>query len=721
MVGGSLFMNAVHAGGATLLPIDSEHSAIFQCLPEDRSGWAARIDHILLTSSGGPFRRRDPTTLSTITPDEACAHPNFAMGRKISVDSATMMNKALEVIEARWLFELAPAQIQVVIHPQQIVHSMVVCRDNSVLAQLGTPDMRVPIAYGLSFPERIESGAGRLDFSALAALTFEAPDFKRYPGLALAWETLHAAEGSTTVLNAANEDGGRGLPRGADPLRPDPRRHRRSVGARRPRRRRRRQPRCTARHRPPRARAGVGVRERLATMNALITPLAFLLTISVLIVFHEYGHYRVARACGVKVLRFSVGFGRVIWRRQASPDSTEFVLSLLPFGGYVQMLGRGETVRPDQVHESFEHKALWQRAAIVAAGPGANFLLAIVLYAAAHWIGMDEPRAVMGTPAAAGIAEHAGLRAGDWAREASTDGNDWRPIRSLADLQWEVQRAALQGQSLQLMVTDRYDHGRHTVVLPLDTLGSEVDAKTLQRIGLGGPFSEPVVGGVVVNDAGWKSGLRNGDRVLSIDGVAVADAAAERDAIRASGRGGTARPMQWRIDRAGQTLDLTVTPALLTENGQKFGRLGLFPGQAPEMVKVRYGVFEGLEQAVVQTWQMSVLNLKMLGKMVIGQASLKNLSGPLTIADYAGQSVRLGVAYYLGFLAVVSIGLGVLNLLPLPVLDGGHLMYYLFEGVTGRPVSELWLDRLQRGGVAIMLMMMSLALYNDVARLLGLQ
>ena len=456
-------------------------------------------------------------------------------------------------------------------------------------------------------------------------------------------------------------------------------------------------------------------------MSALITPLAFLLTISVLIVFHEYGHYRVALACGVKVLRFSVGFGRVLWRRQATPDSTEFVVSMLPFGGYVQMLGRGETVRPDQIGESFEHKALWQRAAIVAAGPAANFVLAIVLYAAAHWIGMDEPRAVMGTPTAASIAERAGLRAGDWAREASTDGTDWRAIRSLSDLQWEIQRAALQGQSLQLTVTDRYDHGRRTVVLPLDTLGNEVDAKALQRIGLGGPFSEPVVGGVVVNDAGWRSGLRNGDRVLSIDGVAIADAAAERDVIRASGRSGTAQAMQWRIDRAGQTLDLTVTPTVATDNGQKIGRLGLFPGQAPEMVKVRYGVFEGLQQAVIQTWQMSVLNLKMLGKMVIGQASLKNLSGPLTIADYAGQSVRLGVAYYLGFLAVVSIGLGVLNLLPLPVLDGGHLMYYLFEGVTGRPVSELWLDRLQRGGVAIMLMMMSLALYNDVARLLGLQ
>ena len=206
VVGGALFMDAVRAGGATLLPIDSEHSAIFQCLPEDRALWPAHIDHILLTASGGPFRSRDPASLKNVTPDEACAHPNWVMGRKISVDSATMMNKALEVIEARWLFGLAPEQIRVVIHPQSIVHSMVVCRDNSVLAQLGTPDMRVPIAYGLSHPRRIESGAGQIDFSQLGALTFEAPDLARYPGLALAWATLRAAPGSSAVLNAANEE-----------------------------------------------------------------------------------------------------------------------------------------------------------------------------------------------------------------------------------------------------------------------------------------------------------------------------------------------------------------------------------------------------------------------------------------------------------------------------------------------------------------------------------
>ena len=205
VVGGDVFMNAVREGGATLLPIDSEHSAIFQCLPEDASQWARRIDRIMLTSSGGPFRQTPLADLPAMTPSQACAHPNFAMGRKISVDSATMMNKALEVIEARWLFDLPPERIEVVIHPQQIIHSMVQFHDASILAQLGTHDMRVPIAYGLSWPERIESGADRLDFSTLAGLTFEAPDRERYPGLFLAWDALRAPEGTCAVLNAANE------------------------------------------------------------------------------------------------------------------------------------------------------------------------------------------------------------------------------------------------------------------------------------------------------------------------------------------------------------------------------------------------------------------------------------------------------------------------------------------------------------------------------------
>ncbi len=205
VVGGQLFVDAVRAGGATLIPIDSEHSAIFQCLPSDPSTWGASISHIVLTASGGPFRTRDPATLSSVTPDQACAHPNWVMGRKISVDSATMMNKALEVIEARWLFDLEPERIQVVIHPQSIIHSMVVARDGAVLAQLGTPDMKGPIGYGLSYPLRRESGCAPLDFLTLAPLSFEEADRARFPGLYLSWDALRAAPGSTVVLNAANE------------------------------------------------------------------------------------------------------------------------------------------------------------------------------------------------------------------------------------------------------------------------------------------------------------------------------------------------------------------------------------------------------------------------------------------------------------------------------------------------------------------------------------
>jgi len=454
----------------------------------------------------------------------------------------------------------------------------------------------------------------------------------------------------------------------------------------------------------------------------MITLAAFVLTLAVLIVIHEYGHYRVAVACGVKVLRFSVGFGRVLWRRQATPDSTEFVVCALPFGGYVRMLDEREGEVPaSQRHLAFNRKPLWQRTAVVAAGPIANLLLAVLLYAAAHWIGMDEPKAVMGPPAAASLAERAGLRPGDWARAVSTDGSDWDELRSMNDLRWAVTQAVLRGEALQLMVSDRDGRGQRRVVLDLDTLGArEVDAQLMRRIGLGSAFSEPVLGEVKPAGPAARAGLVAGDRVLAIDGVEVNDASRVRDLIRASGNSGQAQPMVWRVERGSRVIELTVQPAIVTEGNQQVGRIEVIPGQAPEMVMVRYGFVEGLVRASARTWEMSALTLRMLGKMVIGQASLKNISGPITIADFAGQSVQLGLAYYLGFLAVVSVSLGVLNLLPLPMLDGGHLMYYLFEAVTGRPVSDLWLERLQRGGVAIMLMVMSLALYNDVARLLGL-
>ena len=447
----------------------------------------------------------------------------------------------------------------------------------------------------------------------------------------------------------------------------------------------------------------------------LITALAFLLTLGVLIVVHEYGHYRVAVACGVKVLRFSIGFGRVLWRRQPQPGGTEFVVCALPLGGYVRMLDEREgVVGTADLGGAFNRKPLWQRAAVVAAGPVANLLLAIALYACVAGPGPD--------PVAASIAERAGMKGGDWVRAWSSDGNEWHDVRSLTDLRWQVTQAMLRGEAIDLMVSGREGRGQRRLHLDLASLsGAEVDARTMQKIGLGYAWSEPVLGEVKAGGAGASSGLKPGDRILAIDGKAIDDGMQAREAILASGKTGVAVPMQWRIERAGARLELVVTPALVVADGKRIGRLEVFPGRPPEMVAVHYGVVDGLTSAVTQTWQMSALTVKMLGKMIIGQASLKNLSGPVTIADYAGQSARLGLAYYLGFLAVVSVSLGVLNLLPLPVLDGGHLMYYLFEAVTGRQVSELWLDRLQRGGVAIMLMMMSLALYNDMARLLGLQ
>ena len=461
--------------------------------------------------------------------------------------------------------------------------------------------------------------------------------------------------------------------------------------------------------------------------------IGLIVTLGLLIVVHEYGHYRVAVACGVKVHRFSVGFGRVLWRYQRTPQSTEFTLCALPLGGYVRMLDEREgAVPPEQLGQAFNRKSLRQRSAIVAAGPLANLALAVLLFAGAYWVGMHEPKALVGPSVPGSVAERAGLKSGDWVRAIADDADGsgqapgaWREVQSMNDLMWRLTQAALQREPVRLQVSDRDGRGTRTLRLDLSTFEPrEVDGALARKIGLGPAYGEPLIGKVKEGGPAARAGLLEGDRVLSIDGVGVADSHTLRERIRAAATGvakGQEPVVQrWVVERTGRRLELAVTPRVDGATSPPIGRIEAYIGSPPEMVMVRHGPWDGFVGGFERMWDTSLFTLKMLGRMLIGEASIKNLSGPISIADYAGQSVQQGPARFLEFLAIVSVSLGVLNLLPLPMLDGGHLMVYIFEGVTGRAVSDEWLARLQRGGIAVLLLMMSVALYNDVARLLGL-
>jgi len=450
----------------------------------------------------------------------------------------------------------------------------------------------------------------------------------------------------------------------------------------------------------------------------MLTLPAFIVAIALLIAIHEYGHYRMALACGVKVLRFSIGFGKPLWRHQARPDATEFVVAVVPLGGFVKMLDEREG--PVDLAErpmAFNTQSLSRRAAIVAAGPLANLALALALYSGVNWMGVELPQAILSQPTADSLAAKAGLVGGERVLRIGLTDDDLTPVLSFDDVRWQLTRAALKAQDLRLEVAG-VDSAPRILALPLSGLqATEVDAGLFARIGIAAPFSRPLMGEILADGAAARAGLEKGDEVLTVDGQRVVDGQHLRQLIRASVRDGKAQLQRWRIVRQGLTRDVDVLPALARNGSEVVGRVGAYVGAPPDMAMVRYGLIEGVTRGVRQTWDMSTLTLTMMGRMLVGEASVKNISGPLTIAEYAGKSAGQGLTQYLVFLALVSVSLGVLNLLPIPVLDGGHLMYYLWEAATGRPVSDQWMERLQQGGIAVLMVMMSIALFNDISRL----
>ncbi|MEN3276895.1 MAG: regulator of sigma protease [Massilia sp.] len=443
-------------------------------------------------------------------------------------------------------------------------------------------------------------------------------------------------------------------------------------------------------------------------MNFLYTIVAFLLALGPLIIFHELGHYWVARACGVKVLRFSVGMGKVVWSRRFGPDQTEWAISALPLGGYVQMLdSRDPSTAPKDEREAardFTRQNVWKRIAIVAAGPTANFLLAIALFAALFVHGTEEPATKLRPMAQDTAAWAAGLRGGD-----SIVAVNGEPVASWGDLRWAMTHLAVDKGAAHFEVRAA-NGGSYAATIPQSAIEkTNPEADVMATLGLEVWIGMPTVDRVVEGGAAERAGLRQGDTILGADGRSFAHAADFVQAVRAA----PGRTLQLQVRRGGEVLNLPLTPAP-DAKGQGVAAVQLAP--ALERVTVQSGPVEAIGKGARRTWEMTVLTFKMIGKIVTGQASLKNITGPIAIADYAGQTARLGLATFLGFIAVVSVSLGVMNLLPIPVLDGGHLLYYSLEVLTGRPLPERVTAFAQRAGVALLFMLMALAIFNDLSQ-----
>ena len=466
-----------------------------------------------------------------------------------------------------------------------------------------------------------------------------------------------------------------------------------------------------------------------------MTLLAFLVALGVLVTVHEWAHYRVAVACGIQVLTFSVGFGKPLLRwksRHPHPgQDTEFVIGLIPLGGYVRMLDATEgDVPPALLPRAFDRQPLRVRSAVVAAGPLANLLLAVVLYAMVFFTGQHETKAVVSSPLAGSIAQAAGVKSGDEILRVGLTEDALQDVRSMEDLRWWLMNLPSDAEQVWWEVQSQGVSGQQRMALTLKTTETSTsDAAApqqkhsafltdLSKLGIQGAWTAPVIGELQAGKPAQRAGLSRGDVVLRIEGQRISDAAQLRQLVRASGAKAEPEHQVWEVQRRQHgVLLIEVTPERIREGDESFGRIGAHIGGAPATVWVELDVVQSVSRALERTWDMSAMTLQLLTQMVLGEAEWRHLSGPLTMADYAGRTASLGLTPYLLYLAALSVSLGVFNLLPLPMLDGGHLMYYLYEAFTGRAPSQKWLDVMQRLGIAVLLGLMAVSLFNDVIRL----